>query len=405
MSQAANRSSTPPPTTRPSNRAARVAGKPFAGLIEAVIVEDPAVFSFAGSVARSHAEAGWTWVHRDLCGDLISAEAIEDGRFSASDLEAIMPEVMARMKAGIAKGQQDPELGRRMRAMLGSDEARDALPVLLNALRARPLLSKAQAFGKAINTIADDAALGVALQSMPLQDPPLASLLFHAALGQVANPTRIVTAIIKLSGNATEVSVARSGFTPVVEAILAHAQNQLHLLQATGPFADIDLVCRALDRFHRLVRSLTGYVEFTRGSRWATVLSAITKQVSDRMEPRLREVVSDMNQSLRRGREGSVDRLDSDRLLAALNGVYLLRTIRDCRDSLALNALFDQAWSQSGQALEMHLQRNLDLLRQNPGDEIVSARLDVGIKMAELRFNPEYAETLKRARAAAERRS
>lgn len=405
MSQAANRSSTTSPTTRPSNRAARVAGKPFAGLIDAVIVEDPAVFSFAGSVVRSHAEAGWIWVRRDLCGDLISAEAIEDGRFSASDLEAIMPEVMARMKAGIAKGQQDPELGRRMRAMLGSDEARDALPVMLNALRARPLLSKAQAFGKAINTIADDAALGVALQSMPLQDPPLASLLFHAALGQVANPTRIVTAIIKLSGNATEVSVARSGFTPVVEAILAHAQNQLYLLQATGPFADIDLVCRALDRFHRLVRSLTGYVEFTRGSRWATVLSAITKQVSDRMEPRLREVVSDMNQSLRRGREGSVDRLDSDRLLAALNGVYLLRTIRDCRDSLALNALFDQAWSQSGQALEMHLQRNLDLLRQNPGDGIISARLDVGIKMAELRFNPEYAETLKRARAAAERRS
>lgn len=405
MSQAANRSSTTSPSTRPPGRAARLAGKPFAGLIDAVLVEDPAIFSFAGSIVRSHAEAGWTWVHRDLCGELISAGAIADGSFSVSDLEAVMPEVMARMKDGIAKGQQDPELGRRMRAMLGSDEARDALPVLLNALRARPLLSKAQAFGKAINTITDDAALGVALQSMPLQDPPLASLLFHAALGQVANPTRVVTTIIKLSGNATEVSVARSGFTPMVEAILAHAQNQLHLLQSTGPFADIDMVCRALDRFHRLVRSLTGYVEFTRGSRWATVLSAVTKQVSDRMEPRLREVVSDMNQSLRRGREGTVDRLDNDRLLAALNGVYLLSTIRDCRDSLALNALFDQAWSQSGQALEMHLQRNLDLLRQNPSDEIVSARLDAGIKMAEIRFNPEYAETLKRARAAAERRS
>jgi hypothetical protein len=107
---------------------------------------------------------------------------------------------------------------------------------------------------------------------------------------------------------------------------------------------------------------------------------------------------------MRRGREGS-DRIDEDRMLAAINGVYLLATVRECRDSLALNAVFDQAWSQSGQALEVHLQRNLDLIRQNPADAPTSLRLDAGIKMAEVRFNPEYAETLRRARAAAERRS
>lgn len=374
-------------------------------MIETVIVEDPAVHAFPGSILRAHAMAGWTWVYRDLCPDLINPDTILDGTLTSAALEPLMPQLMTRIKEGLAVTANDQEAGRRLRAMLGSDEARDALPVLLNALRARPLLAKAQAFGKAINTIGDDAALGVALQSMPLQDPPLAALLFHAALGQVANPTRLVTTIIKLSGNATEVTVARSGFTPVVEAILAHAQNQLHRLQPNGAFADVDLICRALDRFHRLVRSLTGYVEFTRGSRWASILSALTKQVSDRIEPRLREVVPDMNQALRRAREGVADRLDDDRLLAAINGVYLLATIRDCRDSLALNAMFDQAWSQSGQALELHLQRNLDLLRQNPSDTVVGARLDAGIKMAEVRFNPEYAETLRRARATAERRS
>ena len=70
-----------------------------------------------------------------------------------------------------------------------------------------------------------------------------------------------------------------------------------------------------------------------------------------------------------------------------------------------LNALFEQAWSQTGQALEVHLQRNLELIRQHPADPEIGARLDAGIKMAEVRFNPEYADTLKRARAAAERRS
>ena len=373
-------------------------------MIDVILVQDPAPFPFAGSVPRKYAEAAWTWIHRDICPELISADGVANGNFLASDLEVVLPEVLSRMKDALAVVAQDPEKDRRLRSALGSTEARDALPVIMMALRSRALLAKAQAFGKAINTITDDAALGVALQSMPLQDPPLASLLFHAALGQIANPTRLITTLIRLAGNATEASVMRMGFGPVIDAILAHAQNQLHILQPMGAFADIDLVCRSLDRFHRLVRSLTGYIEFARGSRWAMVIAAVTKQASDRIEPRLRDVVSDINLAMRRGREGN-DRIDDDRILAAINGIYLLATMRECRDSLALNALFEQAWSQTGQALEMHLQRNLDLIRQHPADPVIGARLDAGITMAEVRFNPEYAETLRRARASAERRN
>ena len=402
MSQAANQSEMP--VSAATRRADRGAAQPFAGVIDVILVQDPVPFPFAGSVSRKYAEAGWTWIHRDLCPDLISADGVANGNFATADLEVVLPEVLKRIKGALAVVAQDPEKDRRLRSALGSTEARDSLPVIMLALRSRALLAKAQAFGKAINAITDDAALGVALQSMPLQDPPLASLLFHAAVGQIANPTRLITTLIRLSGNATEASVIRMGFTPVIDAILAHAQNQLHILQPMGAFADIDLVCRSLDRFHRLVRSLTGYVEFARGSRWAMVLAALTKQASDRIEPRLRDVVSDINQAMRRGREGS-DRLDDDRILAAINGVYLLATMRECRDSLALNALFEQAWSQTGQALEMHLQRNLDLIRQHPADPVIGVRLDAGIKMAEVRFNPEYAETLRRARASAERRS
>lgn len=391
MSQTTNR---PADTVeqRQSMRAGASSSQPFAGLIDAVIVDDPVPFAFPGSVARSLAQAVWIWVNRDLCQDI-----------DISDLEQAMPDVLARMREAVDGADADYDNGRRLRAALGNDEARAALPVIMGALRNRAVLDKAQAFGRAVNTIADEAALGTAIHSMPLQDPPLAALLFHAAMGQVATPSRVVGAVIKLSGNSNEGTVARAGFGPVIDAILAHAQNQLHLLQPSGPFSDIDLMCRALDRFHRLVRALTGYVEFARGSRWSMVLSAITKQISDRIEPRLKDVVPDINQALRKPREGA-DRLDNDRLLAALNGVYLLSAIRDSRDSLALNALFDQAWNQSGQTLEMHLQRNLELLRQNPDDKIVGTRMEAGIKMAEIRFNPEYAETLRRARAAAERR-
>jgi len=238
---------------------------------------------------------------------------------------------------------------------------------------------------------------------MPLQDPALAALVFQAAMGQVAQPTKLILAAIKVSGAATEVSVRRAGLGPLIDACVSHAQNQLRFFQAIGPFADVDLICRALERFHKLVRALTGYLEFSRSSQATAVLSAITKHVSDRIEPRLKEVVTDLNQAMRR-RENS-DRLDTDKLLAAVGGIYLLATVRDCRDSLALNTVYEQAWHQSGQALEIHIQRNMDLFKENPDDANTIARLDAVIQMAQVRFSPEYAETLKRARLAAERRS
>ena len=290
-----------------------------------------------------------------------------------------------------------------MSLQLGSDEAWARVPNVLNAVRCRGLLEKAQGFGRAANAMTEDAPLALAFQSMPLNDPTVSSLLMMAAVGQVANPTRMITAAIRIAGSATEGSMSRAGFAPLIDAIFAHAQNQVPLLAQSGPFGDIDLVCRALDRFHRLMRAVTGYVELNRSSRWSMIAAALTKVVSNRIEPMLRDVGPDLNKALRRRDTG--DRLDSDQLLAALNGVYLLATVRDSRDSLALNAIFEQAWGQVGQALEIHIDRAMTQLRQNPTDTITSARLDAAVKMAEVRFNTEYADVLRRAKEVAERRA
>lgn len=403
MTQLANRMDTvAPASTAPGVAATRASG-PFCGLIDSVLVQAPVIENFPGSVNAESAQAIWVWVTRDLCSDIFAPEKLTGGTLMASDVEAAIPEILGRMKAGLAQAQADTEGARRLVAQLGHEDARQHLPTVMLALRNRALLGKAQAFGKATNTISDEAALGAAMQAMPLQEPELAALVFHAAMGQVANPTKLILAAIKISGAATEVSVRRAGLGPLIDAYIAHAQNQLRFFQAIGPFADVDLICRALERFHRLVRSLTGYLEFSRGSQATSVLSAITKHVSDRIEPRLKEVVTDLNQAMRR-RENS-DRLDTDKLLAAVGGVYLLATVRDCRDSLALNAVYEQAWHQSGQALEIHIQRNMELFKENPDDANTIARLDAVIQMAQVRFSPEYAETLKRARQAAEKRN
>lgn len=174
-------------------------------------------------------------------------------------------------------------------------------------------------------------------------------------------------------------------------------------MSQSGTFSDMDLVCRAVDRFHRLLRAVTGYAELNRSGRWSVVAAALTKAASERIEPKLRNVGPDMNMALRR-REGN-DRVDGDQILAALNGVYLLATVRDSRNSLAVNAVFDQVWAQTGQALEIHIERNLEALRRNPADAMSSARLDAALKMAEVRFNLDYAETMRRAKEAAERRT
>ena len=142
---------------------------------------------------------------------------------------------------------------------------------------------------------------------------------------------------------------------------------------------------------------MSSYLELARNSRWSTIIAELTKQASHRLEPRLREISGDIAQSMRRPRDGS-DRFDADGLLAALNGMYLLSGVREARESLALNALFEQVWNETGQSIEVLVKRNLEDFRANPTSEGAAKRLDTGIKMAEIRFNAEYADVFRRAR-------
>jgi len=85
--------------------------------------------------------------------------------------------------------------------------------------------------------------------------------------------------------------------------------------------------------------------------------------------------------------------------------MYLLATVRDSRDSLAVNAVFDQTWAQTGQALEIHIDRLLQQTRTNPADQVLAHRFDAALKMVEIRFGQDYADTIRRARGTIERRA
>jgi hypothetical protein len=393
---------TPEPSTSPAeapSRASRLRPArrpPFFGLLESIITEDGAgPFVSPGAIARADAEAVWTWFHRDVAAELIDPR-LPDGEGSIGALDQVMPEVLNRARELVAAAGVSSDVEHRVKAQVGGDATWRRVPIVLTALKVRALLEKARSFGRATNNLADEAQTMTALQMIPRQDQAIAALLFQAAIGQVTNPGRLMTAVTRIAGGATESAIDRAGFGPLIEALLAHAQNQLPTLMQWGSFADFDLTCRAIDRFNRLLRAVTGYIELTRLSRWSGAVGMLVSAASERIEPHLRNVVPDVSRALRKT-PGATDRVDSDQMLAAFNGVYLLATVRECRDSLALNALFDQTWAQVGTALEQQIERNLEALRQNAADPVAAERLKGGLKMAELRFNSEYADMMRRA--------
>lgn len=402
--------SSPEPATKKDENVPARALTPedaFLAAFETILVDEPAPFSFDGSLSRPHLKSIWTWLVRDIHPELETglAAALAAGESTEAVIDAMLPAILTRAREIVSTSTSTAELDRGLTAQLGSVELRERMPVILNALRCRPLFAKAMAFGRASNDLADDVALGTALKSMPLKDPGVAALLMHGVVGQSANPSQIATALISIAGGASERVVMGAGLSPLVDAILAHAQNQISKLSSqNGVPLGTAKVCTAVDRFHKLVRAVTGYIELDSGSKWSSITAEVTKLMAEQIEPRIREVSADVTQSLRKPRDGA-DRVDSDRLRTALDGIRLLVTVRDARESLALNALFDKLWGETGQNLEVLLKRNLELFKQDPANKIIAERLDMGIKMAEIRFNAEYAQVLGRARDSAERRA
>jgi hypothetical protein len=273
------------------------------------------------------------------------------------------------------------------------------------AMRRRPLLVQAERFGVAVGTIADEATLASALQSITINNPITRALWMQAMVGHMANPGRAMAAAVAIAGGNSETHIVNAGYGPLVEAIMSHAQGQIgRLASQPNLFSDIDFACRAVERFHRLMRAINHTIEIERRSPWGTIISDLTAKLSERLERPMKEITINVTQALRRPRDGN-DRVDAEHVLAALNGLYLLMAVRQSRDSLAVNALLDQAWADTGQAVEVLVTRALDNFRVSPGDAIVRERLEAGIKMAEIRYNAEYADILRRARDNAGRRT
>ncbi len=371
----------------------------FFDIFSAILVEDPTPILFDCSINKKHLQAIWVWIIRDIMPELQSIIAAQQSK--EQNKKAILAncsQIGERISKFIALADKKEDFTNKLNAQLGSEEIRMRLGVFQTALKYNNLLGKAVSFGQAANRIEDEQNLGEVLQSMPLQDPKVAGLMFHAIIGEVKNPGKLILAIAHIIGSAEQKAIQRAGFEPLLDALLAHAQNQTSiLLRQTGYYIDVDLMCTTISRFHKLVHAASGYVELDRLSRLGKATSQISRRMADIIEPRLREVSTDVRQSLRKPRMGE-DGANAERLLQALNGIYLLAAVREARESLALNALFDKVWSETGQSLEILIDRNLEDYKANIGDKNIEQRLDMGIKMAAIRFGEDYAKVLRQAK-------
>ena len=386
---------------------ARPSGLAFHGLIEPLIVPEPTGLDFLGVASREDADTVWGWMQRQLAPDLVSGlPEIERG--GAAALEAQVPELIRRADAALKANRPD---SRGVRAYIasssgsggGGGDVMSVLPSVLNALKYRHYVSQARQFGQAANAISE-AALVQALSVLPVSDPGPFSVLLYAAAAELHQPARMVQAVIRIAGAPNEQAIARIGYVPVIDALLIQAFVQVLALKEAIRDANVDRMCKAIDRYHRLARAVTAFIELPRRGRWTHLAGTMTKTMSDLIEPLLHRVAPDVNRALRKPRDSS-DSIDDLQVQSATDGCRLLATVRDCRDSLAVNAVCEQAWIQTGELLEAQIQRMMEQLRASPSDVLMSERIDAAIGMAARRFGTEYAEVLRRARETVSRRA
>lgn len=376
----------------------------FLSVFKEILVGDFAPISFNGSLKLSHMRLVWVWLSRDVMPEIKQhLLGVKDIDSAKSALQPHLSELIAKASDAIFLASDNPDTERRLIAQLGGEEIKLRLPIIINTLKCNSLLSKASSFGKSSNSLEDD-ELEEAILSLPLKEKRVTSLLFHAIVGQTKDPSRLIIAASNIIGGALEKSYKGAGFEPLIEAMFAHAQNQISIIEdQAGHFGDVDLICNAIIRYHHLMRAIGGNVEIERGSHWYKTTAELTKFMAQRIEPRLNNVSFNVNSAMRKPRSGP-DKVDADQLLSALNGIYLLVAVRQARETLALNAIFEKIWGETGQSLEVLIDRNMEVLKQDPTNAIVLARLDAGIKMAGLRFGQEYGDVLLRAKQVIERR-
>lgn len=348
----------------------------------------------------------WIWLGRDVAPTLVAEldkVAVEPTR-GATALKAAAPKLADLGRHAVDKARENEESGRRLAIQLGGDAQLHALPMIFAVMSDFGLVDHAAEFSERLNGMHEVHDVAEELEAMTMPDGELRRFWFGAVARSIANPLLFLSACVAASGQRHIEAIKEAGYGEAFDAFLVDAQRQTLLLgDRSNLFADIDLSCRATYRFHAIARAVRYSFELPSMSTWAAGLTQLTREVSEAMDPMIREVTQEVIRALRVPREGA-DRMDEASVLQAYNSLYLLATTRDCREWLALNATADRVWTETGSALEVLVEKAMERFREAPQDPARAKRLDAAIGMSGIRFGQEYARTITRNRDAITRR-
>lgn len=368
----------------------------------AVLIVEGKPEIFGASISRKALEHFWEWAQRDLDVEQIAEINKTIGGQHQPDereLEIALNRIVELVTPLLEKSDNDTELKRRLTIQMGGLDVFEAVPTILLAFSYVGYIKSGLDLGQELNSQEDNEALGYALEHMEFPSNDIKSLWCQSFASKLLRADGLAATISKLSFATTEDAIKKSGFAEFVDALITNAQQQIEIIEnQSGMFRDIDLTCRAIDRFHQIARGLQFHLDLAKTSKWNVALERLIKRGADSLNGKFSDILVDVNKVLRpKPSNGSEPHLDPADVLQAYNGLYILAATRTARESLAVNAIVDRVWRDVGKSLEAMVDRIFEHFKQSAGgDQFDHAQVDIAIKFCSIRFGAEYAAILRK---------
>jgi len=357
---------------------------------------------FGAGIRRSALDHFWEWLQRDLQQEeIFLVNEVLGGQSQPSErqIEVALSNIVEMVSPLLQKCHEDPETKRRLTIQMGGPEVFEVLPTILLAFRYVSYIKSGVNLGRELSASEDPGAFAYALEHISFPTAEVKSLWCQSFVSGVLRADLLAATIAKLSYASTDEAIKKSGFGEYVGALLTNAQQQIEIIEnQTGIFRDIDLTCRAIDRFHQIARGLQFHLDLSKSSKWNVALERLVKRGALSLSSRFSDVLHDVNKVLGPAPKGANSvGLDPANVLQAYNGLYVMAATRSARESLAVNAVVERVWKDVGTALEAMVDRIFEHFKHSAGsDAFDTAQVEIAIKFCSIRFGAEYAAILRR---------
>jgi len=360
---------------------------------------------FGAGIRRFALDHFWEWIQRDLDQNAIAEINKSLGgqdQPTEREVELTLGKIIDIVTPIIQSCFRDDELRRRLTIQMGGPAVFETVPVILSAFGYVGYIKSGVRFGRELSGHEDPDALKYALEHIEFPSNDVKGLWCQSFTSGVSRTDILAATIAKLSYASTSEAITKSGFAEFVDALLINAQQQIEIIEnQSGIFKDIDLTCRAIDRFHQIARGLQFHLELSKSSKWNYSLERLVKRGANSLSGKFSDILRDVKKVLGPAQNGkAAGRLDPADVLHAYNGLYILAATRSARESLAVNAVVDRVWKDVGISLEAMVDPIFEHFKLSAGsDALDSAQVDIAIKFCSIRFGEDYAAILSRNKA------